>query len=158
MIRSFRPEDEPRAAEILGNAFVHIFKGLKEQLGSELFAAIYGDGRKNRAELLKTHIKNEPDHIVIAERNGKIVGVGTYHVSKPTQTGIIAANGVDPDCGEKGVGQEMYSAILERFRAEGLLYATVTTGLDEAHAPARRAYERVGFGHAVNSVTYRMKL
>ena len=72
--------------------------------------------------------------------------------------GIISNNAVDPCCGVKGVGQEMYRAVLEYFRKAGMLLAQVTTGLDEAHAPARRAYERAGFGLHTESVTYTMKL
>ena len=75
-----------------------------------------------------------------------------------TKTGTITNNAVDPDCGEKGVGQEMYKAILERFRAEGLRAAMVTTGGDPAHAPARRAYERAGFKLKTEQVFYIMDL
>ncbi|MBT4097360.1 MAG: GNAT family N-acetyltransferase, partial [Gemmatimonadetes bacterium] len=34
----------------------------------------------------------------------------------------------------------------------------VGTGLDDAHAPARRAYERAGFDIAQQDVTYYKKL
>ena len=61
----------------------------------------------------------------------------------------ITNNAVDPFCGEKGVGQEMYQAALARFKAEGMRAVMVNTGLDEAHAPARRAYERAGFKRKV---------
>ena len=72
--------------------------------------------------------------------------------------GNITNNALDPHCGEKGVGQEMYQAVLERFRAEGMKAATVQTGLDEAHAPARRAYERAGFHLRNEQVMYVMDL
>jgi len=39
-----------------------------------------------------------------------------------------------------------------------MLYAKVQTGLDEAHAPARRAYERAGFKTRLESVAYYMDL
>ena len=35
------------------------------------------------------------------------------------------------------------------FRAQGLRFAFVDTGLDDAHIPARRAYEAVGFDRRV---------
>jgi hypothetical protein len=37
-------------------------------------------------------------------------------------------------------------------------YATVQTGLDEGHAPARRAYERAGFDISHSRITYYRKL
>ena len=39
-----------------------------------------------------------------------------------------------------------------------MTYAKVATGLDDAHAPARRAYERAGFDIKVEDVTYYKKL
>jgi ribosomal protein S18 acetylase RimI-like enzyme len=72
--------------------------------------------------------------------------------------GIIGNNAVDPDCGLKGIGQQMYRFALERFRAEGMAWANVDTGLDEGHAPARRAYERAGFDITISSIHYYRKL
>ena len=46
----------------------------------------------------------------------------------------------------------MYELVLERMREQGMLLATVGTGGDPSHAPARRAYEKVGFGPALPSV------
>ena len=46
----------------------------------------------------------------------------------------------------------MYRFVLDHFRRLGLRYAHVDTGLDDAHIPARRAYEAVGFDRAVPSV------
>ena len=43
---------------------------------------------------------------------------------------------------------------LEEMRQEGMIAVTVSTGLDEGHAPARRAYERAGFEKHLDSVTY----
>ncbi|MBR4662439.1 MAG: hypothetical protein IKO93_01065 [Lentisphaeria bacterium] len=52
----------------------------------------------------------------------------------------------------------MYRYILEKFRQEGVKVAKVTTGLDWAHAPARRAYERAGFKRHLDSTTYYLDL
>lgn len=40
---------------------------------------------------------------------------------------------------------------------EGMKYATVSTGLDDGHAPARRAYEKMGFSKNLPSVKYYME-
>ncbi len=52
----------------------------------------------------------------------------------------------------------MYQAALAYFKDQGIKVVRVTTGLDEGHAPARRAYERAGFSLKRESVTYFMKL
>ena len=48
--------------------------------------------------------------------------------------------------------------MLDYFREQGMVVAKVFTGLDEAHAPARRAYQRAGFDHSLEHVTYYMEL
>jgi hypothetical protein len=52
----------------------------------------------------------------------------------------------------------MYSFVLNYMREAGMKSAVVTTGGDEAHAPARRAYEKAGFSGAVPSFEYHIKL
>jgi hypothetical protein len=46
----------------------------------------------------------------------------------------------------------MYEHVLARMRALGMEAATVGTGADPSHAPARRAYEKAGFGPALPSL------
>jgi hypothetical protein len=46
----------------------------------------------------------------------------------------------------------MYECIRERMEALSMALATVGTGGDPSHAPARRAYEKAGFESALPSV------
>jgi hypothetical protein len=46
----------------------------------------------------------------------------------------------------------MYGEALARMKALGAALATVGTGGDPSHAPARRAYEKAGFGVGIGSV------
>jgi len=48
--------------------------------------------------------------------------------------------------------------VLGLFREACLKYASVTTGLDPGHAPARKAYEKAGFNLRREDVTYYQKL
>ena len=45
-------------------------------------------------------------------------------------------------------------AARDAMRAAGMTFCKVATGLDDAHAPARRAYEKAGFDKSVPSITY----
>ena len=58
----------------------------------------------------------------------------------------------------KSLNRQMYGAVLAHFPEQGMRFAEVRTGLDEAHAPARRAYERTGFNIRHEDVTYFKKL
>jgi len=44
------------------------------------------------------------------------------------------------------------------MKSKGCVGVKVTTGLDDKHAPARRAYEKIGFTKNLPSVTYYKEL
>lgn len=48
----------------------------------------------------------------------------------------------------------MYRHVVNFFRAQGLRFAFVDTGLDDAHNATRRAYEAVGFDRQIPVVEY----
>ncbi|MCF6176458.1 MAG: hypothetical protein L3J71_11915 [Victivallaceae bacterium] len=52
----------------------------------------------------------------------------------------------------------MYKSVLDYFRSIGLKAVKVQAGLDDAHAPARRAYERAGFKINLEEITYYKEL
>ena len=66
--------------------------------------------------------------------------------------GEIGLNAVHPEHAGRGVGTALYEQILTRMRALGAAIATVGTGGDPSHAPARRAYDKAGFGPAIPSL------
>jgi ribosomal protein S18 acetylase RimI-like enzyme len=68
--------------------------------------------------------------------------------------GHIDDNGVSPERAGEGWATFMYRHVLQHFRAAGLRFAHVDTGVDDAHVPARRAYAAVGFDREVPTVEY----
>jgi len=85
-------------------------------------------------------------------------GLHYFHLGQKRRIGEIGNNAVKPECQGMGIGTFQYRKVLEIFRKEDMRFAAVTTGLDEAHAPARAAYEKVGFRKAIAMVTYYMKV
>lgn len=158
MIRNFKMEDLSAVCRIAKQAWAPIFQGYDDQLGAEVYAVLNPDSRNSKDRQLTVHAERHPDCFFVAERHGRVVGFITFECDYTLRIGTIGNNAVDPECGEKGVGQEMYQAVLERFRNDGMRLARVTTGLDAAHAPARRAYERAGFRLHTEAVTYVLPL
>ena len=154
MIRPFQQEDLEPMIKIAYRAWENIFKGFREQLGDEIYNLMYGTKYQDKAYQLTEWTKKYPDQCLICERNGKVAGFVTFAFGYETGIGLLLNNAADPDSGERGVGQEMYAAVFERMKQEGMKLITVNTGLDEGHAPARRAYERAGFQTHLDSVTY----
>jgi ribosomal protein S18 acetylase RimI-like enzyme len=126
--------------------------------GEELFSLITPDRDSAKSKQLEKQAEIAPENIFVCEEDSKIVGFVTFMIYPEKKTGEIGNNAVDPECGIKGVGQRMYRAVFDHFKKEGLLFAKVSTGLDDAHSRARRAYERAGFNIKTESVCYYRKL
>lgn len=145
--------------DIADRAWRDIYAMFKRTYGEELFLLMYPDAARTiKGEQVRDHCINNPGRAFVCEEEGKVVGFVTFHMDKKSKIGEISNNAVDPDCRLKGIGQQMYQAVFDRFRQEGMLYAKVGTGLDESHERARKAYERAGFNIKWELVNYFKKL
>ena len=90
--------------------------------------------------------------------DGVVAGFVTYLYDENLKVGTISNNAVSGEFRGMGIAPRMYDFIFELLRSRGALAVRVTTGLDDAHAPARRAYEKAGFSANLQSVTYYRKL
>jgi ribosomal protein S18 acetylase RimI-like enzyme len=96
---------------------------------------------------------DHPDWLwVLADR--AVFGFVSFWLVPAQQYGHIDNNGVHPERAGQGWATYMYRHVLEHFRRVGLRFAHVDTGLDDAHIPARRAYEAVGFDRKVPTIEY----
>ena len=96
--------------------------------------------------------------MLVAELDGAVVGVVSFRLDRRRLIGTIGNNGVDPRFQGRGIGSRMYAHALDLFRQAGMRFAEVTTGLGDEAAPARRAYEKVGFRPLTRSVRYFQEL
>ena len=60
--------------------------------------------------------------------------------------GEIYMVAVDPDHQRRGIAMALIEFALDRMKDAGMTVAMVETGGDPGHAPARAAYEKMGFG------------
>lgn len=147
-VRDYRPEDLERLQDIAVEAWKPIYDEYRRKLGDEIFEQVYAGGSERKRGQVASFAERSPEHLVVAETpEGKVVGFATYYLREDIKVGDIGNNAVDRSCGLKGVGQALYAEVFRRMRAAGMTVARVDTGYnDEGHAPARRAYERAGFG------------
>jgi len=158
MIRPYQSEDLLTLIDIGNKTWRGIYQMYRDTYGDELFSILVPEANKIKGEQIRSYCFEHSDWVYVCEENGKIVGFITFSIDKERKIGQIGNNAVDTECGLKGIGQQMYREVFKRFKDEGLLYAQVRTGLDVAHAPARRAYERAGFNIKTEDVTYFKKL
>jgi ribosomal protein S18 acetylase RimI-like enzyme len=158
MIRAYTPDDLDTVVDIANRAWRPIHEAYRKAMGDDVFQALIPNPETRVGELVKTDIEAHPGQTIVCVEDGKIVGFCDYFFEEDKTLGVIGYNATDPDCHLKGIGQQMYRWVLDEFRRRGMRFARVYTGLDDGHAPARRAYERAGFNIQRGNVTYYMKL
>lgn len=156
MIRAYATNDLDELVRIGNAAWRNIYESMRNDLGDEIFQIVNPTPNTSKGLQIIEQIKSHPEWVMICEEQCQVVGFLTYRIDG--EIADICNNAVDPECGLKGIGQQMYRVALARFKTQGIKVVKVSTGLDEGHAPARRAYERVGFSLKRESVAYFMKL
>lgn len=152
-IRPFETSDRARLHEIREAAFEPVFASFRNLIGETIAGVALASAEREQADLLDRLCETEsPDQVVVAEADGEIVGFCAMSLDCGAGLGEIGLNAVHPDHQGEGIGTLMYEHVLARMREAGMEAATVGTGGDASHAPARRAYEKAGFGPAIPSV------
>ena len=146
IIREHRSDDTPRILEIAVAAWVPIFSYYRETMGDEFFYLVFPDWQENKKRQVKNACDGERDAMVyVAEKNGEVIGFVTFYTNVLPGVGEIGNNAVHPDFQGHGTASIMYKHVFEKLRKLGMHSVKVNTGGDPSHAPARRAYEKVGF-------------
>lgn len=105
---------------------------------------------ERRAEYFRREVQQKLIDTVVAECRGRIAGFASFgatrddEASYPARTGEIWALYVAPDCWRRGVGSVLTRWVVDELRRRGFEFATLW--VLERNVPARRFYERMGFG------------
>ena len=155
-IRLANEADAARAGRIAREAWAPIHVVSEQIRGKEMHDVLCADWADEKEHAVISHWERTPEWFRVVEDTGTgdVVAFVTFRTDKDKHLGLILNNAVAPEAQGKGVGTMMYAHVLDLFRAEGLRFASVGTGLDEGHAPARRAYEKAGFNIQQPTVTY----
>jgi ribosomal protein S18 acetylase RimI-like enzyme len=88
----------------------------------------------------------EDTKVWVAIDAGTTVGFVAVKFHSAPHMGEISMIAVEPDYQHRGIGTALTAFALDRMRDAGMSVAMLETGDDPGHAPARRTYEKVGFG------------
>jgi GNAT superfamily N-acetyltransferase len=151
--RPFERDDFPAMQAVRKAAYAPVFRSFREIVGPEIAAVAFAKADEEHVAYLDSLCEPQDGrHLFVALVGDTIVGFCTYTLNREKRTGEIGLNAVHPDYAGRGIGTKMYAFALERMKEAGMLVAEVGTGGDPSHAPARRAYEKVGFGPRIPSV------
>lgn len=144
------------AADIAIEAWTPIREVFRRELGDVLYEAAFDGWQEAKRNGVMQELRSGRGFVAIME--GRVVGFISYTVNEARAMGTIGTNAVSSSCRGHGVGPAMYAFVQEEMRREGMKFASVTTGGDDGHAPARRAYEKAGFKRFLPSVKYYKEL
>ena len=157
--RLARSEDAPRLQAIRRAAFAPVFASFRSLLGDEIYDLAQRPQDEAQEALLTSLMAGGSGWaLYVAEYATEICGFVAVQTNSETKVGEIGLNAVDPALAGQGIGTAMYEFALMRMQQEGMKVATVATGGDPSHAPARRAYAKAGFDAEIPSVWMCRKL
>ena len=149
-IRAFEEVDLPQLQGIRDAAFAPVFRSFRDIVGPEIAAIALATAEKEQEELLTQLCNPEtPEKVFVAVLEERLVGFVAISLDRESRTGEISLNAVHPDYAGQGIGTQLYTFALREMKSAGMEVAAVGTGGDPSHAPARRAYEKVGFGPTI---------
>jgi len=159
LIRAYAPSDLPTLHAIRAAAFAPVFASFRSIVGPEIAALGLATAEQEQADLLDAIARPDSGHaLAVAEVRRAIAGFVSWKPGIAPGVGEITLNAVHPDHSGKGIGTALYAHALAALKAAGMQLATVGTGGDPSHGPARRTYEKVGFSVHLPSIYMYRKL
>lgn len=159
VLRPAGTDDLPRLEEVRQAAFAPVFASFRSILGEDIYNLAQAREDEAQGALLAALLAPASRwEVYIADLDGVVVGFISVQLNLDTQVGEIGLNAVHPAYAGKGIGTAMYDFAITRMKEVGMRVATVATGGDASHAPARRAYEKAGFTVQIASVWLCRKL
>jgi GNAT superfamily N-acetyltransferase len=153
LIRSADGADAPYLEDVRRAAFAPVFASFRAILGEDISQVTQPRDHQAQAEYLASLLNADSGwELYVAEQAGRVVGFVSVQLNRETTIGEIGLNAVHPDWAGAGIGTAMYEVVLDRMRQAGMRVATVSTGGDSSHAPARRAYQKAGFHVGIPSI------
>jgi ribosomal protein S18 acetylase RimI-like enzyme len=144
---------EPYADQLRGavvelslRAWEPVFASLRSTLDPAIYQALVPDWRVSQQQAVEGVCAAEDNHVWVALDGAETVGFVAVKLHAEASMGEIYMLAVDPAAQGRGVGTALTDFALAWMQEAGMAIAMVETGGDPGHAPARRTYEKAGFG------------
>lgn len=156
VIRLAQKEDVEQACEIAKMAWARVHESFRNIMGEDMHDVLCANWEDGKASQVRGHFERHPEwfYVVVRQSDARVAGFLTLRIETKKSLGTIGNNAIDPQMQGQGIGSAMHRFALDLFKEMGLRFASVMTGLDDGHAPARRAYEKAGFDIRREDVTY----
>jgi len=128
-------------------AWTPVFDSIQKVMDFDVYREFYPDDwRVSQQKAVADVCAAEDTNVWVAIDAGSTVGFVAVKLDSETRMGEIYMVAVDPDFQGHGIGTALMEFALLWMKDAGMSVAMVETGGDPGHAPARRTYEKLGFG------------
>jgi ribosomal protein S18 acetylase RimI-like enzyme len=146
VIRSYRDSDATDVVQLSLRAWEPVFASELATIGPELFERLEGkDWRIRQQKDVEDAVADEQMKVWVAEVDGRAVGFAAAKLDVEHGLGEIYMLAVDPDHQRRRIGSTLTDVVTDWIRHAAVPSATIDTGGDEGHAPARHLYEKAGY-------------
>ena len=146
-IRSYNSTDQEPVVAFALRAWAPVFASLQAALGVEIFDRLHPDWQADQDRAVRAVLLNSATHVWVAEAVAGPVGFAAAKVvDAERRIGELSMLAVDPAAQGGGIGVALSEVATEWMRKMGMLVGMIDTGGDPGHAPARRVYEKAGYG------------
>ena len=141
--RAATAADTDRIVELSLAAWAPVFESFRAVLGDDLYQRVHPDWTTHQAASVRDAIERHETWVSVVD--GAVGGFVNVIFDPQESSGEIYMIAVDPAVQRRGIATALTEHALAEMRARGLTLATVATGGDPGHAPARATYEKAGF-------------
>ena len=145
MLSEGTPDDHVSVQVVNLAAFEQIHESFSRILGPEINTLAYPDWRASQQREVSELLIRRDTRLAVADIEDQIVGFVIVELNSETLVGELQIIAVHPDFRRQGIGARLNDRALSVMRDAGMRLANLATGGDEAHAAARRSYERAGY-------------
>jgi GNAT superfamily N-acetyltransferase len=124
-----------------------VFVSIEAVLGAEINRRLHGNNwRPFQERAVRQALSADGVRVWVAEDGGSVVGFVAASVSDHDRAiGEISMLAVDPVNQRRGIGTALTNVATDWLRETGMRVATIETGGDAGHAPARRVYRKADY-------------
>ena len=144
-VRPYQPADQEAVVRLALRAWEPVFASIRDSLDPAVYGVFYPDGWRSHQRADVEAALADQD-VWVAERGGAVAGFVSVVLHPDDDLGEIHMVAVDPGHQKGGVGAALTDHAVAQMRKSGAKVVMVETGADPGHGPARRLYERSGFG------------
>ncbi|MFC8727196.1 GNAT family N-acetyltransferase [Streptomyces bacillaris] len=144
-VRPFKARDLDPVIGLSLRAWAPVYESFAEVMGPEVFGRQYPDWRTSQRREVEAACTKGKAHVWGAEDGARVVGFVAVVLEPEGGAGAVELLAVDPEYQGRDVGTTLTEFATTWMKGAGVTLASIWTGGDPGHAPARRTYEKAGY-------------